>query len=92
MFIIENYKINTLTVECRPTINTLFLYFGLFLGVKLDSLSCSLTSISYTEDKILINFHGKRFFCLTPPYVRHKLHTLLPTKSNRRFKIFQCYL
>ena len=25
---------------------------------------------SYTEDKVVLNFHGKRFFCLTPPGVR----------------------
>jgi len=26
--------------------------------------------ISYTVDKVVLNFHGKRFFCLTPPGVR----------------------
>jgi len=26
--------------------------------------------LSYTEDKVVLNFHGKRFFFLTPPYVR----------------------
>jgi len=26
--------------------------------------------LSYTEDKVVLNFHGKRLFCLTPPGVR----------------------
>ena len=25
------------------------------------------SSISYTEDKVVLNFHGEIFFCLTPP-------------------------
>jgi hypothetical protein len=41
MLIIED---PTVIVKCITTIEYMFLYFNLFLGVKLDSLSCSFTS------------------------------------------------
>ena len=37
----------TVTVKCRIAIKALFLYFNLCLSVMLESLSCTLTSISF---------------------------------------------
>jgi hypothetical protein len=42
----ENDQI-CINLKCRTAINVLFLYFNLCLSVKLDSLSCSLKSISF---------------------------------------------
>jgi len=42
----------TVTVKCKTAIKALFLYTNLCLSVKLDSLSCSFTSISFLTNQI----------------------------------------
>jgi len=41
------------TVKCRTTIKELFLYFNLCLSVKLDSLSCSFTTITFLTNLVV---------------------------------------
>ena len=40
-------------------------YCGIVLYTKIVWIC-----VSYTVDKVVLNFHGKRFFCLTAPRVR----------------------
>ena len=45
---------------------------------------------SYTEDEVVLNFHGKRFFCLTQGGVRQATCSVYPPKvivASRFFSV-----
>ena len=51
------------TVKCRTAITVLFLYFNVCLSIKLDSLSCSFTFLSFHTNicNLLQNVHIEKW-------------------------------
>ena len=60
-------------------------------GVILIPTNIEMILLSYTEDKVVLNFNGIKFACLTQGIVRQATRPVT-RQNNRRFNIFQCYL
>jgi hypothetical protein len=50
MYKLIDHNVEDHNVKCRTAIKVLFLYFNLCLSVKLDSFSCSFTSMFFLTD------------------------------------------